>query len=61
MRLLRRAEWIFNAEVHLKLAATKPNAASRDKICRLWNLDQPKQPRVEIAGRLLFTSWHREL
>ena len=61
MRFLRRTEWVFNPEMHLKLAATKPNASTRDPIYRLWNLNQPKHSCIEIAGGLLFTSWHCEL
>ena len=61
MRLLRWMEWVFNAAVHLDLATAKPNAAARDTICLFWKLHQPKHPNVEITGRLLFASRHREL
>jgi hypothetical protein len=58
MRLPRRTEVGFDAEMHLQAVFDEPAAAAPAEIGRLANLRDAEDARVETARRLLAAGRH---
>jgi hypothetical protein len=61
MRLFRRTEILFGAEVKLKVAEREPAAAARRHIGGLGQFDKPEQRAEEGARPRLAADGHRDL